>query len=54
MEPLAIPLLAACYLVTGLYALVATGVAACCLVAVGVVLVRRLGADAVDIITYGS
>ncbi len=54
MELLAIPLLTACYLVTGLYALLAAVVASCCLAAVGAVLVRRLGQDALDTITHGS
>ena len=52
MEVLAIPLLATCYLVTGLYALLAAAVASCCLLAVGGVLLRQLGRDAIDSITY--
>jgi len=40
------------YVVTGLYAVVATCIASSCLVAVGTVLVRHLVPDNIETLTY--
>lgn len=54
MEALTGLLLVAYYVVTGLYLLVALGVAASCLFAVGTLLIRQVARDAIDYGTYST
>ena len=54
MEALASLVLVTCYVVTGLYVVVAACVASCCLFAVGAPLVREVAREAIDYVTYGT
>jgi hypothetical protein len=52
MHGLATALVIVYYVVLGLYALIAAGVATSCLVAVTVVVIRQLARDVVDAVAY--
>jgi len=52
MHGLVTALLVVYYVVVGLYALIAAGVATSCLTAVTIVVIRQMAGDAVDTVTY--
>jgi len=54
VEALASLVLVTCYVVTGLYVVVAACVASGCLFAVGALLVRDVARDTIDYVTYGT